>query len=178
MSVDLPGPVWPSSPWISPGRTSRSTSSSALRPPPKSLDRWRSEMTASDWSMLISVPWPRGGRGPPRVRCGLVAAVDSPELRELGLVRRVAVPLARLLGRRRQLQVVDVVRGEHANRDQLVLQRLLAGHEAHRLVGGRPALVRVVAADVDADHVALGHVLHRVEVRIEGGDLDLVGLAG
>src|SRR5947207_1590397 len=107
MNVDLPDPFWPSRPWISPGKTSRSRSRRTVRPE-NVFENPRAERTGCG---VVAFTGPCGRAG------GLVLPgrdrflLHAPQLLVLSRVVVVPVP-GRLL--RGQVDRVDVVLREQA----------------------------------------------------------------
>src|SRR5437773_3372138 len=93
--VDFPQPFCPTRPCSSPGATLSWTPRST-RADPKVFDR---SATLSRWPSTAT------------------PLSNAPQLGEIALVRRVAEPVTRGLGRRGHLDAADVLRGEQPRRE-------------------------------------------------------------
>src|SRR5262245_11643777 len=168
MNVDLPEPFWPSRPWTSPGRMSRSRSRRTVLPE-NVFETCRAERTVCWAGALIA----GAGRPETRVRpAGRPSLLlpDAPELLVRGDVVGVPVP-RRLLPL--QVDRVDVARVEEPVLDPDVGKRLHSCSHAQRLVCERPALLEVRPARLGDDDVLVLQRLHHRRRCVERDDLHL-----
>src|SRR6476660_7846507 len=133
MNVDLPEPFWPSRPWTSPGRMSRSRSRRTDLPE-NVFETFRAERTVCGAGALIE-----GAGRPNACARGRPSSflLGAPELLVGGDVVGIPVP-RRLLGL--QIDRVDVARIEEPVLDPDVPKRLHSRSHAQRLVCKRPSL--------------------------------------